>query len=99
MNNAKKFYEGREKIIEGFKNEIFPIHYDEEERFRNEIEKEQKNIRDKNGLIDYNRLAGLIDIEKRGINDELIKKHFQVQDLKMLLKKLKSLKMKKMKFR
>ena len=30
-----------------------------------EIEKEQKNIRDKNGLIDYNRLAGLIDIEKK----------------------------------
>ena len=23
LNNAKNFYEGREKIIEGFKNEIF----------------------------------------------------------------------------
>ena len=27
LNNAKNFYEGREKIIEGFKNEIFPLYY------------------------------------------------------------------------
>ena len=25
LNNVKKFYEGREKIIEGFKNEVFPF--------------------------------------------------------------------------
>ena len=25
LNNAKKIYEGREKIIEGFKNETFPF--------------------------------------------------------------------------
>ena len=29
-DNVSKFYEGREKIIEGFKNEIFPLYYDEE---------------------------------------------------------------------
>ena len=30
LNNAKKFYTGRQKIIEGFKNEIFPFCYDKE---------------------------------------------------------------------
>ena len=29
VDNASKFYEGREKIIEGFKNGIFPFNYDE----------------------------------------------------------------------
>ena len=28
LNNAKKFYEGREKIAEGFKNKVFPFYYD-----------------------------------------------------------------------
>ena len=27
----KKFYKGREKIIDGFKNGIFPLNYDERE--------------------------------------------------------------------
>ena len=56
--NAKKFYKGREKIIEGFKNEIFPFNYDEvyDERmwFEREEEKEEEevnNIRNKNGLL------------------------------------------------
>ena len=30
LDNAKNFYEGREKIIEGFKNGIFPLNYDDE---------------------------------------------------------------------
>ena len=54
LNNAKKFYEGREKIIEGFKNKIFPFYYDEiyeqmkaaakeeEERRRKKEKKEQE---------------------------------------------------------
>ena len=29
LNNAKNFYEGREKIIEGFKNRVFPLYYNE----------------------------------------------------------------------
>ena len=28
VDNASKFYEGREKIIEGFKNKVFPLYYD-----------------------------------------------------------------------
>ena len=85
LNNVKKIYEERKLIIEGFKK-IFLIHYNEEQRFRGKIEE------DENGLIDYNRLARLIDLEKRvnwWINDELVKKHFQVPDLEILLKRLK----------
>ena len=43
--NIKKFYKGREKIIEGFKNEILLIYRDEEEeraRFEEEEKKNQK---------------------------------------------------------
>ena len=28
LNNVKRFYKGREKIIEGFKNKIFPFDCD-----------------------------------------------------------------------
>ena len=30
LNNVKNFYKGREKIIEGFKNGVFPFYYDEQ---------------------------------------------------------------------
>ena len=29
VNNVENFYKGREKIIEGFKNGVFPVYYDE----------------------------------------------------------------------
>ena len=47
LNYVKKIYEGREKIIEGFKNEIFPFNCDEayEERMRYGKEEEKKIIR------------------------------------------------------
>ena len=66
--NIKKFYKGREKIIEGFKNAIFLIYRDEEEE---PDSKKKKNIRNENGLINYRRLARLIYLKHRGINDEL----------------------------
>ena len=39
LNNVNKFYEGREKINEGFKNGIFPFYYEEpyEEQIRFEF--------------------------------------------------------------
>ena len=50
LNNVKDYYEGREKIIERFKNEIFPFYYDEEyeeqmrfERAEEEGKKKKKN--------------------------------------------------------
>ena len=30
LDNAKNFYEGREKNIDGFKNRIFPLKFDDE---------------------------------------------------------------------
>ena len=50
LNNVKDFYEGREKIIEGFKNEIFPIYYDQEceEQMRFEREEEEGKRKKKN---------------------------------------------------
>ena len=32
--NVENFYKGREKIIEGLKNGVFPVYYDEREEFR-----------------------------------------------------------------
>ena len=49
---------------------------------------EEKNIRDENGLIDYNRLLRVIGFKDRDINDELVRKHFLAQDLGNLVKKL-----------
>ena len=39
-NNAKNFYKGREKIIEGFKNGVFPVYYDERHEHQMKAEKE-----------------------------------------------------------
>ena len=88
LSNAKYFYKGREKIIEGFKNGIFPLNYNEEEG-QTRYEEEENNIRNKNGLIDYKRLERLIDLKNKGTNDKLVWKYFQVQDLGALLEKLK----------
>ena len=85
----KKFCKRREKIIEGFENGIFPLNYDEEEQQELRDKEEENKIRDEYGLIDYKRLKRLIDLKNREINNELVKKHFQVQHLRALLEKLK----------
>ena len=41
VDNASKFYEAREKIIEGFKNGVFQFYYDEDQE-RMEFEKEEE---------------------------------------------------------
>ena len=69
LNNAKNFYKRREKIIERFKNGIFPLNYDKEEE-QTRYEEEESNIRNENGLIDYKKLERLINLKNRGINDE-----------------------------
>ena len=54
VNNASKFYEGRKKIIEGFKKKIFSVYYDEPEGFKededeeDEREKPQEELKNKN---------------------------------------------------
>ena len=78
---------GREEIIEGFKDGIFLLNYDEEEQIR--YEEEQNNIRNEDGIICYESLERLIDLKIRGINYELVSKYVQVRDLGALLIKLK----------
>ena len=56
LDNAKYFYKGRKKIIEGFKKGILPLKPDDEF----EEQAKHKNIRNKNGLIDYNKFMELI---------------------------------------
>ena len=42
VNNVENFYKGREKNIEGFKNGVFPVYYDEREKFRKEDEEDEE---------------------------------------------------------
>ena len=95
LTNVENFYKGREKIIEGFKNKIFPFNYDEafEERLqrkkKHRKEEEERSIRNENGLVDYEEFDRLIDIKKRDINDKLVKNHFPVNSLNDMQKELK----------
>ena len=65
------------------------MNYDKgkEQEFRDK--EEDNKIRNKNGLIVYEKLERLIDLKERDINNELVRKHFLVQDLGALLEKLK----------
>ena len=60
LNNAKNFYEGKEKIIEVFKNGVFPLYYNEiyeqmeaekEEKERRNQEKQKKKKKKKKNKI------------------------------------------------
>ena len=77
----------RTKIIEGFRNGIFPLNYDEKEEQESRDKEEENKIRNENGLIDYKKLNKLINLKSKDINDELVRKHFLVQDLGALLEK------------
>ena len=82
----KNFYKGRKKIIEGFKNKIFPIHYDDEDsRFE---DNDENDIRDNNGLIDYEKFNRLINLKRKSINDNLFREYFKYQDPDSMLKDL-----------
>ena len=57
VDNASKFYEEREKIIEGFKNGVFPFYCDRdhEEYMKYEAEKEEDELMDMVEIEDGNR--------------------------------------------
>ena len=57
-----------------------------------DTKKKKKNIKNENSLINYKRFLSLIYLKEREISDELVRKHFFVQDLRELLEKLKKLK-------
>ena len=54
-------------------------------RFESEEKEKLNNMKNKNGLIDYRKRNRLIGARTRDINDELVKKHFLLQDLGSLL--------------
>ena len=64
------------------------MNYDEEEEQELRDKEEENKIRDEYGLIDYKRLKRVTDLKNRDINNELVKKHFQVPHLTALLQKL-----------
>ena len=70
LNNAEKFYDGREMIINVFKNTIFPFQHDES-RFEDE---DEDDIQDKNSLTDYKKLDRLIFLKEWDTNNELVRK-------------------------
>ena len=92
LNNATNFFRGREKIIKGFKDGIFPLNHDDVVEEKARSEEEEKNIRNESDLIDYKKFGRLINLKERDISDELVRKHFLVQYLGALLEKMKKLK-------
>ena len=92
LDNVENFYNRREKIIKGFKDGIFLLNYDDVVEEQARYEEEEKNMTPENGLINYKKFGRLIRLKNRDINDELVQKHFLVQDLVVLLEKMKKLK-------
>ena len=76
-------------IIHAFNNKTFSFY--NEKRFDDEDE----DVRDEDGFIDYSKRNRLISLKNRDLNDDLIRKHFQVQNLRALFKKLLKLKNKR----
>ena len=58
----KSFTRAEKKVIERFKNEIFPLNYDEEEEQEFRDKEKENNLIDENGLIDCEKLERLIDL-------------------------------------
>ena len=83
LDNASKFYKGREKIIEGFKSKVFPLYYDSryhEERMKyEEEEQEEQKKQDKKPFNPEEIIERMINREKLPINNELFKKHFKLE--------------------
>ena len=61
--------------------------FEREEKEREE--EEMKNIRNKNGLIDYGKLMRKTGVKERKTNRELVKEYFFNDDLWNVLKKFK----------
>ena len=61
----------------------------ETKEIQKEEEREINNIKNKNGLIDYEKLMRKIGFKERDINSELVKKHFFTYDLGNVLKTFK----------
>ena len=100
VNNVENFYKGREKIIEGFKNGVFPVYNGNRDRFsedeedeedEQEKQEEQKEQEEQEPIkYDYKTLSKQITDEETDINKKLFKKNFKAQmpsDMLLLLNK------------
>ena len=89
---ASKFYKGREKIIEGFKNGVFPFYHDREndERMKYEEEEKEQDEKQKPTKDDLIALNKHIIDEETNIIEEDFEKYFNFQrasDMLMYLNK------------
>ena len=80
LDNVKNFYEGRQKIIEGFKNGIFLLKSDDEFEGQQTSKKSNKKEPPKKPIkTDANEFNGFIIKKETGINKELFKNYFGFQ--------------------
>ena len=79
---------GREKIIEGFKNEVFPIYYDKEYEEQIEFEKEKEEEEEKEKIFNVNKFNKWVNKQETDINNKLFKNHFSFQTPSALFKEL-----------
>ena len=76
VDNASKFYEGREKIIEGFKNGVFSFYYDRDNEERMKFEEEEEKY----------KLMKMVEIEDDNReSNHLVSEYFFVLKPKHLL--------------
>ena len=86
VDNASKFYEVREKIIEGFKNKIFSLYYDKDYEEQMELKKEEEE--EKEIMSDVNKINEWVNKQETNISKELFKNYFSFQTPSALLKEL-----------
>ena len=89
VDNGNKFYEGREKIIKGFKNRVFPLYYDKDHEEKMEFKKEQKEESEEIKFFKY------IENKSKGISYDLFRKCFNFETPTKLTKKIFEIKDKK----
>ena len=75
----KSFTRREKKLLKGLKIKYFH----EDSRFKDNNE---NDIRDNNGLIDYENLNRLINLKRRSINDNLFREYFRYQNPDNILK-------------
>ena len=68
LDNAKNFYKGRKKIIEGFKNGLFPLKSDDEFEEQTSKKFNEKEPPIKPAKNDVNELTEFITKEETDIN-------------------------------
>ena len=72
LDIAEIFYDGREIIINAFKDKIFPCY--KESHFEDK-DKDIDEIRDENAIINFEKLNRKIYLKERDMRDESIRKH------------------------